>query len=187
MLTKNGFLVQGFIENIYTQKYKNYNGVGRFLSWPLFFYEDKMAKKITNKCDEGWLDIYEISVVSDMFLINNYIDICDKLDIKTRVLLIESLVTKPEVNPANIDCDFLGFDYSSGYHHFSILVDDLSISDNIIEFTNVFDKLNSNLLFNSLEDTIKYVEIRKKLVELYDLETDEFSNIVKLSYVNIYK
>lgn len=95
----------------------------------------------------------------------------------------------PALEAGLTDSKFLGYDYSQGDYHFSLLIDDLLMSKTlrIAEFDRVFDKLNENMLFSTLENVIDYINIRERLKaeNKYDFEFDYCAQIIRISIVNI--
>ncbi|WP_294346048.1 hypothetical protein [uncultured Clostridium sp.] len=191
LLNTNGVIIQGcnykskFQEN---QDYNGYKGVGRYVSWPLSYEEDVESKEITDLIEEIWINNYEcVSLIYDEWLINEYLSICKKKDIEIRVLLVESESIYPQFNDSYMNKIKLGYDYSQGENHFSLLIYDLELSNlnNITPLKNIFLKLNKKMLFDDINDIKKYVEIREDLKKKnkYDFEWDFGANILKISEI----
>lgn len=73
---KNGYLVQGCYDSIHVQTYKSYIGVGRYVSWPLFYENDTISKMITEEAEEKWIDNSEISAINNKEFIKKYLKVC---------------------------------------------------------------------------------------------------------------
>lgn len=82
ILYKNGFIIAEMkqIEN------SIYN------AWPLQEIEnDSKAQSLTEEADDKWFTKYDmLEIVSNLEYIKKYKEYCDKLNIDTKILLIES-------------------------------------------------------------------------------------------------
>lgn len=151
ILYKNGFIIAEMkqIEN------SIYN------AWPLQEIEnDSKAQSLTEEADDKWFTKYDmLEIVSNLEYIKKYKEYCDKLNIDTKILLIESPNEYPNTDE-NVEIEeVLGYD-CIGTINYSYLYKDYKNYEHQLKSENVV--LNKNGLFKKYEDVLKFIELRKK-------------------------
>lgn len=176
-----GFVVQSSepsrVLTIHEESESSHNGIGRYLTWPLDYVQnDPIADQFWKEALHCWFCYRDERVwsVPDKDYITRYVDYCESLGIKTRVLSLWSVLDfSIEIERDESQSRFLGFDYSGGDLDGSVLFFDLfdMIEDEVTyRFTGARRVLNENGLFSNIEDAKQYVELRTKLEKEYDLE-----------------
>lgn len=146
-LYKNGFII--------AEMKQSENCI--YNAWPLEGIEDdSTAQSLTEEADEKWFTKYDmLEIIPDLEYIKKYKKCCDKLNIDTKVLLIETPYQFPIINE-NIEIEeILGYD-CIGTVGYSYLHQEFN-ERNII--------LNKNGLIDKYEDVLKFIEHRKKDIE----------------------
>ena len=146
-LYKNGFII--------AEMKQSENCI--YNAWPLEGIEDdSTAQSLTEEADEKWFTKYDmLEIIPDLEYIKKYKKCCDKLNIDTKVLLIETPYQFPIINE-NIEIEeILGYD-CIGTVGYSYLHQE-SNERNIL--------LNKNGLIDKYEDVLKFIEHRKKDIE----------------------
>ena len=150
ILYKNGFIIAEMkqIEN------SIYN------AWPLQEIEnDSKAQSLTEEADDKWFTKYDMLEISNLEYIKKYKEYCDKLNIDTKILLIESPNEYPNTDE-NVEIEeVLGYD-CIGTINYSYLYKDYKNYEHQLKSENVV--LNKNGLFKKYEDVLKFIELRKK-------------------------
>lgn len=100
-----------------------------------------------------------LEIVSNLEYIKKYKEYCDKLNIDTKILLIESPNEYPNTDE-NVEIEeVLGYD-CIGTINYSYLYKDYKNYEHQLKSENVV--LNKNGLFKKYEDVLKFIELRKK-------------------------
>lgn len=175
----NGFLIQALYTDEYSQDYPNYNGTGRYVSWPLEWKEDSISKELTDEANNKWFhrtyfgeDVTKgdvmLCTVGDLDYLHRYINHCNDLGINIRILQIES--TRPYPIFENIEQrrgKVLGYEYSSGGSFASMQAEDLepTFDGEFMVLKQFYEKLNSNGLFENMEDIKRYVSTRQEMLD----------------------
>lgn len=140
----------------------NYNGVQKFKSWPLRYFNDEISKKLEDESWDKWFsyfDVYELVPQTDF--IKRYIEHCRIMNVKTEIMKIET----PRNNQVALNelsvVETLGYDCIAGTD-LSYLCLPLTDLENL--FPSLCSKLNSNGLFDSLKDACEFLSIYNKLL-----------------------
>lgn len=187
----NGFVVKSYDENPIYRCINNYNGIGKYIAWPLNFQKDSTSIQLTIEADERWFGYQDVKmwVVPDVDYLKRYTDHCKELDIDIHILQIESFENnvisnfKPEI------LEVLGFEYIDTDMDTSCIYSDVFDYEHYSEtakkqLNNFFGKLNKNGLANTFNDINTYIDIRKHLMKT-GFESEEFFNpfVAKLSRI----
>lgn len=176
-----GFVVQSNepsrLLTIHGETESRHNGIGRYLSWPLDYVKnDPIADQFWKEALHCWFCYTDERVwsVPDKDYITRYVDYCESLGIKTRVLSLWSVLDfSIEIERDESKSLFLGYDYSGGDLDCSLIIIDLfdMTEDEVtMQFADARQALNENGLFSNVEDAKQYVELRTKLEKEFDLE-----------------
>mgnify|MGYP003589673382 CR=1 FL=1 len=186
-----GFVVQssepGYLFTLLGINELRYCGLGRYLTWPLEHVQnDLVADGFWKEASRTWFNYTDERAwsVPDQDYIRRYVNYCESLGIKTRVLSLWSTFDfSMEFERDESKSILLGYDYSGGDLDCSLIYNDLfdTIIDDVTEqFTQARESLNENGLFSNLKDAEQYVTLRIKLQEKYDLEDIYEPQILKL-------
>lgn len=154
ILCKSGFVVAEIIDKVnFTYK-----------AWPLFdVANDKIALAITDEAYNCWFDKFEMQhIVPDLNYIKRYLAYCKVIKLNVEVLLFETLYNQFEIDNSYIVSEILGFD-CIGTVYESFLRTEFEYFKNDLESNDI--RLNQYGLFNTLEDTVFFSELRKKSIE----------------------
>ena len=189
----NGMVIQDIKCSENCQSISPYDGVGRYLSWPLSNREDEPSKKITAEAEEKWFGYYQgdefaLATVPSIKYIEKYISMCKSQNIETRILWIETTRNSPRWQDSVPKTILLGYDYATSQNHFSALYDDL-YGDKIPPILRKYKlALNSSGLLSKEEDLISYIKDRNIVIEQGD-NIEEYGDfcmyrisVVKLNY-----
>ena len=154
-LYKSGFVVAEITDK----------GNFTYKAWPLFdLTDDKIALAITDEAYNIWFDKYEMQhIVPDLNYIKRYLAYCEVLRLNVEVLLFETLYNEFVIDESYVVCETLGFD-CIGTVYESFLRTEFEYFKKDLEANDI--RLNQYGLFNSLEDTVYFSELRKKSIEL---------------------
>lgn len=185
----NGMVIQDLSDNNNCQRLSPYNGLGRYLSWPLSNWIDETSKRITVEAEERWFGYckdneFALAVVPSREFIENYISICRSKSINTRILCLETDRDNPQCQEPVPNTVFLGYDYATSQDFFSALYDDLyglEIPPSLVKYKAA---LNPNGLLGNEDDLISYVKDRNIAIEQgYELEAFGDFCIYRISIV----
>ena len=163
----NGYIVKSYNINLYKQIENNYNGIGRYTSWPLDDYNDDISVDLKDEANRNWFgyDDKRIFTIPNMDYVKKYVCHCNNLGVETFIMYIQStcnIITSLETPKSS---NFLGYDYSCGELDYSALYDDIwGDGESIEQFINFRSILNDNGLFATYEDMQEYIEIRNMLM-----------------------
>ena len=187
-----GYIVQSDqTDPVVTDCDENYNGIGRYLVWPLdAIQNDPLADAFWEEASHSWFNYADTRVCSvpDINYITRYIQYCERVNIKTRVLYLRCLTDyEIDFQPKGFrNYRWLGYDYAEGDLSFSQLFDDLFCTD-LDELTPLFaphrDALNDNGLFSSIPEAQAYIQMRLELAPRYNLEDSTCAEILEVSIV----
>jgi|GEM_PF-4246870 len=187
----NGILIQDtnrepmeFLEKVnFTepqfQSFRDYQGLGRYYSWPLQIENDDLSKQLTTETERWFVKQYPDDMVSynseiipDRKFCIEYIKHCRVKDIKIRVLFCQTDMEEPVWDTPMPKLNFLGYDYSTPESFYSSIPEDLlepvrTYMDYPIyqALVRCKDLLNNNKLFETEEDIRTYIERRNKVAE----------------------
>lgn len=189
-----GFVVQssepGYLFSFLGINELRYCGLGRYLNWPLGHVQnDLVADGFEKEASRTWFNYTDERAwsVPDQDYIRRYVNYCESLGIKTRVLSLWSTFDfSIELERDESKSILLGYDYSGGDLDFSLIYNDLfdtTIDEVTEQFTQARESLNENGLFSNLKDTEQYVTLRMKLQKEFDLEDIYEPQILKLYIV----
>ena len=124
-----------------------------------------------------------LEVVPERNYLSRYVNHCNELGIDTMILQIET----PNNNQIAFDklkvIEVLGFDCIAG-----VRLSYLNLEPGYFEkhFSGIYQKLNANMLFNSMDDIHDFLDIYEKLLnEGENLENGDNRLLVYLSYRRI--
>lgn len=153
---KNGFIIKGCIDNEYTQSDDIYQGIGKFVSWPLEWQEDFTSKKLSSEAYDRWFGYtyadgdVSLDVIPEREFLIQYLTHCKILGIETRILMIETHKPYPINNVEVKNIQVLGFDYGGAGCNYSLLnMDTAYLEGDYKVFKCVAEKLNK---FGLLDD-----------------------------------
>ena len=173
-LYRNGFVVSQL-----NNQYGSYN------AWPLSDLSDDLtAESLTNEADDRWFIKYDIQhIIPDLNFIKGYYNYCKSINLDVKVLLFESLNSRIVVDDKIEIKEVLGFD-CIGTVYYSYLHEEYSEYRQDLLEKNI--TLNRNGLFDSFEEVLYFVELRKKAIAS-GINIEDFwdETIVKISIVDI--
>ena len=154
-------------------------------AWPLSdLLNDKMAELLTEEADISWFMQYDMQhIAPDSGYIKKYLDYCNSIKLKVKVLLFESLNNTIVVDDKFEICEVLGFD-CIGSVYFSYL--QTEYKDYELDLSKKNIALNKHGLLDKLEDVLYFIELRKKYIaDGISLEDFWEELPVRISIVNI--
>ena len=156
MWNANGILIQGINDKTNYVKNFSYEGINAYFQYPLVSVNDVESRKLTNaqqskKISENLYLSQEF--ISDTDLYKRYFEKCNELQIKVRVLFIESGYSEEIWEEKLPQMNFLGYEYCP------IPIDEQIITDMdwYTPFSCYWDKLNEYGLFDSYDDVLSFV------------------------------
>ena len=204
-LTNNGIVIQEMADTRYfagcaahyskceTAAYMAYQGISRFISWPLEIKQDELSKNLTKEAKERWFyymydeskEQYALAVIPDIEYSSRYLMACDNLGIKTRLLFCMTERESPVWKEPIPKSTYLGYDYATSQDFYSPVPEDLLIGSIQPQFMKYPPRLNSNKLFENESVLNSYIQARQSMIdEGYDLERDVDFWIFRLSEVS---
>lgn len=194
----NGFLVQDLnkintLFNILNQKTRNtifnkyeLNYIMGYETWPL--WGDKKYKRINDLLDSVWQvsvePPYEMELIDNMEVLDEYIRCCVKEKKHIRVLLVCSDREKPSIKATrleNIKLKFLGYDYIESSVRDSYTLGNLYGGDFINKDIHL-SNINKYGLFNNMETLQEYVDDLNKIYN-----TEKFLEMFDMCYAKLYQ
>lgn len=167
-LVNNGYLIQGLYKNERTSLLEHYEGVEKYVSWPLRDMDDYKSKLLEEEAWDSWFGYKNIlEVIPSKAYLIKYKNHCIEKGLNIRILKVET----PIYNQLAIDelkvSNVLGFDCIEGIQLSYLNLDNLFFQH---QFPSVYEKLNKYGLF----DTIEYVY---EFLRQYDKLLDEGVNL----------
>jgi hypothetical protein len=183
-LVSNGYVVKGLgIKNSLFDS-DNYKGIAKYISWPLKKLDDNTSNNLENECWERWFSFHDVyDLVPERDFLKRYIKHCNSCNIKTQILQVQTQNKNQIASDILRVSSILGFDCIAGT--------DLSYlcmpSENIKEyFGSIYNKLNPNGLFNTIDDAYQFLEIYNRLLS-EGINLEDWGNPVpaKISLVSL--
>ncbi len=163
-LYNNGYVVKGLFKNEYTSFLDNYRGIESFVSWPLDDNDDDLiSKELQEEAWNKWFAYQDIlEVVPERDYLFRYINHCHELGIDTMILQIET----PNNSQIALDnlkvIEVLGFDCIAGVRLSYLNLEPRYFKEH---FLGLYQKLNSNRLFNAIGETKDFIDAYKRLLD----------------------
>jgi len=162
----------------------NFNGKA-YDAWPLSDLScDKIAESLNDKADDEWFCKYDMQhIAPDLNYTRSYLNYCKSINVPTKILLFES-----QSNAITVDDDIeitevMGFDCIGTVYH-SYLQTEFNDFKPELQERNI--TLNRYGLFDKLEDTLAFIELRKSAIASgMNLEDFWEETPIKISVVNI--
>jgi len=170
---------------------KAYQGIGRYMSWPLDFEEDNLSKQLTDEINKLSRTKYpdgtkslNIGTVIDRNLCKQYIKHCGKKGIRIRILFCYTQIKTPIWHSALSGLKPLGYDYAQGLSFYSSIPIDLLVSPakDYLDYPvyqaliKCKDKLNTNKLFENENDIVEYIKRRNVIIDSDIMWSEETIN-----------
>lgn len=184
-LNNNGIVIQAkidircffapseFLHSSEFERYRSYNGIARYTSWPLESESDLISKALTIESHQRWFDwwydenkqMFALNVVPDLEYCARYLKICKEKDIKTRILFCKTERETPIWNETFPKMDFLGYDYATSQDFYSTIPDDILLDNMNPLIEECREVLNTQRLFNTELDVMSYIEKRDVVIK----------------------
>ena len=150
-----GYVVKGVMKNQYSSLLNDYWGTESFVIWPLRDFDDNLSKKLEEESWKSWF-LYQIveAVPSKEYLVR-YINHCKNLGIETIIVKIETLFENHIVIDNLEVIEVLGYDCICGLQLSYLNLDREFMQK---KFPTAYKKLNSNGLFNDIEDAYDFLD-----------------------------
>lgn len=181
-LYNNGYVVKA--QNKYITFDTNYCGIECFSSWPLDDFFDYTSKALQNEAWEKWFGYQNVlEIVPEKDYLIRYINHCNELRIKTIIFKVET----PKNTQIALDelkvIQVLGFDCITGVNLSYLNMNPEAFS---MKFNKSFFQLNSNHLFDTLNDAYDFLYRYNELMEAGEnLEYGENPTPARLSIVEL--
>jgi hypothetical protein len=171
------YQIQYKFSNLDFITFKSYNGLSRYVSWPLEQEKDSLSIELSKET-EKWFNNYSpnslhfnLKVIPDRSFLIEYLRHCQEKDIDTRSLFCKTNKETPLWNVPIPELKFLGYDYATSEDLRSSIPEDLLdpvttfLHLNFYKsFVDLKQLLNENKLFSSLDDIYIYIKERNKLM-----------------------
>lgn len=175
----NGYVIQKKTNKFLGMNKDSYMGLGKFEIWPLQVCEDEKSVLMSKEAENKWLTYCDGRplVIPDFNFVKRYMEHCNKLGIEVFCFSIESNDCSYCLEHNLSDFKVLGYDYVDVDMCTSCLYED--ITSDCLEYrkiySSIFLKLNKHLLFDSIVDMEKYLEIRA-YAKTFDFDIEEYFN-----------
>lgn len=189
-LYPSGYIIQSDRPDPFLKdSFEEYSGVARYTLWPLDDVEgDPVAAGFWKEASRTWFNYADsrVSSVPDTDYIVRYLQYCDQLNIRTRVLYLRSLTDYGidfELN-AFASYRMLGYDYAEGDLGYSQLFDDLfdTALDEVSTLLAPYrSALNENGLFPSIPQAQAYIKLRLELAPKFGMEDSTYADILEVT------
>ena len=173
-LYKNGFVVAEIKADDFS-----YN------AWPLSkISDDKIAESLTDEAYDSWFVKYDMQqIIPDSKYIKLYLDYCNSIHLKVKVLLFESLDNNIVIDDKIEISEVLGFDCIGTVHHSYLQTEFNDFKSELLEKNIILNKYG---LFDKYEDVLYFIELRKKVIASGINLEDFWKELpVRISVVNI--
>ncbi len=162
-LFNNGYVVKGIIKNQWTSFVQDFRGIDEFVSWPLDDFDDEVSKNLRNEAWDRWFGFPDVlEVVPERDYLNRYVDHCIAMGVGPLIFQIET-PNRAQTTEEHLDVlEVLGFDCILGV---SISYLNLEPKYFAERFGELYQKLNKNRLFNTIEETDAFLNIYNRLLE----------------------
>ena len=182
-LYNNGYLVKGLFRREWSSTEESYQGVGSFVAWPLAYFDDDKSIALENEAFDRWF-IYRdrIWLVPDRDYLERYVRHCSSRGFGTQVIQFETPRSNQIAKDVLDVVEVLGFDCIIGYDTSYLDMD----PDGVPDLERLFQKLNRNRLFDTIEETYEFLDIYNRLLdEGENLEHGENPTPALLSIVRL--
>lgn len=172
-LYKNGYVVAEM-----NAKENTYN------SWPLHeLYDDEMAQALTDQAYDTWFNVYDMQeIVPDLHYIKAYLNYCNSINLRVKVLLFESLNSNLHVDDEIEICEVLGFDCIGNVYYSYLLTEFNACKSELLDKNITANKYG---LLDRLDDVLFFIELRKEVIASgVNLEDFWDETPVRISIVN---
>lgn len=164
MWNANGILVQGLNDKTKYIKNFTYEGINAYFQYPLTGENDNESRRLTNEQQSKEISnnqYVSLEFISNFDLYERYLRRCMELQIKIRVLFIESEYSSEIWREDLPSMKFLGYEYCP------IPVDEQVITDMdwYEPFSKYWEKLNKYGLFDTYADVIEFVKEYNQAIE----------------------
>lgn len=171
MLNNNGYIVKDLVDNEDSLIIQGvYRGLQSYHNWPLEKEEDYISKEITKSTtvffEEHFAKYgYEYEIITDIELLKDYVNHCNKLQLATIVMKIMSIKKAPVSNGDLKDIEILGYDCMATECE-SYLAEIHTVDFNNLEpYKRIRGRTNSNGLLNTYEEVEDFIKKRNELLK----------------------
>jgi hypothetical protein len=191
VLYNNGYVVKALFDDLntmYPPLRKNYRGIGRFTSWPLDDYDDKISCVLKNEAWDKWFGFQNVfEVVPEKEFLQRYIHHCNELGLKTTILRIETPLNTQLAKDYLDVAEVLGFDLMNSVDYSFLAMDTDYLEGECAVFKKTVSVLNANGLCNSINDIYVHMKLRNQLrLQGVNLESSDWGPFpARLSIVEL--
>jgi hypothetical protein len=174
LVDKEDFVTHTESENLVeNHRYQSYQGIGRYISWPLVQEEDSKSKILTEEANERWFyhyynenpPKYSLEIVPDLDYCTRYLRVCHDKGMKIRILFCKTNRNFPiwgSSCPENVS---IGFDHATSTDFYSTIPDGILLDDSPPLLQTFRRVLNSHGLFDKIEDLNSYIVKRQDTIK----------------------
>lgn len=172
MWNANGILIQGLSDETNYVKNFLYRGINAYFQYPLTYISDSESRTLTNEQQSKKVSdnlSIMLEFISDYDLYTRYLKKCNEMQIKVRVLFIESEYADEVWQGEIPKKKFLGYEYCP------IPIDEQIVTDMDWHkpFSDYWGKLNEYGLFELYEDVLEFAKEYNKVVEVGNIGDGE--------------